>query len=373
MVQTDIAFFLPHLMGGGAEKVLSILASGLAERGLQVDFVLVKAHGVYLNTLSPKVHVVNLNASNTYFSFPGLISYLRKNRPAVFLSSLNLTNLIALLAVRVSGTKTRSWIRIANTISYQKRSPWKQRLERVLIAWMYPWADAIIAVSRSVAQDMARYATVPDSKIHVVYNPVFDANATEIGATTHRWLENPNCPVILGIGRLTEQKDFKTLINAFAILRKKQDAHLIILGEGELRRELEILAENLGVRQDLDLPGYVEDPRRYLQRSNVFVLSSAWEGLPNVLIEALSSNCPIVSTDCPGGVLEILADGKYGALVPVGDAAAMADAVQRTLEGHSPVVDPEWLEQFSFDRIIDQVITLLRRQNHTERLPPDVI
>jgi glycosyltransferase involved in cell wall biosynthesis len=357
----QIAFFLPDLRGGGAEKVLSILANELAGRGLGIDFVLVKATGVHLKTLSENVRVVELGSVNSYLSLPGLIRYLRAMQPDVLYSSLDLTNLIALIARRLSGVNTRTVVRIANTISHQKRVFWKKGLEKVLFSWIYPWADDVIAVSESVAKDISSYAGISPLKIHVVYNPVITpgllAEANEL--TAHPWFQVRQAPVILSVGRFSEQKDFDTLIRAFALLRKRLEARLIILGEGGLRPGLVSLAQSLGIERDLDLPGYVENPHPYMRQADAFVLSSKWEGLPNALIEALACGCPVISTDCPGGIREILADGAYGELVPVGDPPKMAEAIGRVLLKGRRSIAPGWLDRFSLEKVVDQTIDLI--------------
>jgi len=176
----------------------------------------------------------------------------------------------------------------------------------------------------------------------------------------HAWLRKGHPPVILGVGRLTEQKDFETLLNAFAILRKKMEARLIILGEGEQRPELETVIRRLDIEKDVDLHGYVENPYSFMRQSKAFVLSSKWEGSPSVVIQALACNCPVISTDCPGGVREILADGAYGDLVPVGDVVAMAAAIGKVLEGSGKQVAPQWLDQFSIENITDQTMKILK-------------
>ena len=148
----------------------------------------------------------------------------------------------------------------------------------------------------------------------------------------HPWFAPGAPPVILGAGRLTEQKDFPTLIRAFALVRKKHPARLMILGEGEERSKLETLVQELGLEKEVSLPGFVDNPYKYMKRAAVFVLSSRWEGFPNVLVEAMALGTPVVSTDCPNGPAEILENGKWGELVPVGETQSLASAVLRTLD-----------------------------------------
>jgi glycosyltransferase involved in cell wall biosynthesis len=197
----------------------------------------------------------------------------------------------------------------------------------------YPWAQGVIAVSEEAADDLARVLNVPRWQIHVIYNPTYDDALLERAKepVEHAWFRSGEPPVILGVGRLTHQKDFATLLRAFARVRKEVVCRLVILGEGDERARLQALAEELGVRRDVDLPGFVENPYAYMARAAIFVLSSRYEGLPNVLIEALACGVPVVSTDCPSGPREILLDGDAGVLIPVGDHDKMAQEIIHVL------------------------------------------
>jgi glycosyltransferase involved in cell wall biosynthesis len=143
-------------------------------------------------------------------------------------------------------------------------------------------------------------------------------------------------PVVLAAGRLERQKDFPTLLRAFALLRAERPVRLVVLGEGAWRERLAALAATLGVAADVDLPGFQPNPYPFLARTRVFALSSRWEGSPNVLTEAMALGTPVVATDCPSGPREILADGRYGPLVPMGDAPALAAALARALDEPLP-------------------------------------
>jgi len=192
----------------------------------------------------------------------------------------------------------------------------------------------VVAVSNQVADDLTKTVGLDRQSVTTIYNPVVDDDlrASAAEELENAWFGPGAAPVILGVGRLTEQKDFATLIRAFAGVRAQREARLVILGEGRLREDLEELASKLGIQQDVALPGFVKNPFQYMARASVLVLSSEYEGLPGVLIQAMACGCPVVSTDCPGGSAEILADGKYGALVGVGDADAMTAAVLAELD-----------------------------------------
>jgi glycosyltransferase involved in cell wall biosynthesis len=193
----------------------------------------------------------------------------------------------------------------------------------------YTRADVVVATSAGVADDLARAIQMPRSRIVVIYNPVVTPSMIKKSweSVDHAWITGGSCPVIIATGRLTKQKDFPTLIRAFARLREQQSARLIILGEGEDRERLQDLAAELRVEANIDFPGFVSNPYAYMRRASVFVLSSRWEGFGNVVAEALACGTPVVSTDCPSGPAEILEGGRWGRLVPVGDSASLSEAM----------------------------------------------
>jgi glycosyltransferase involved in cell wall biosynthesis len=202
---------------------------------------------------------------------------------------------------------------------------------------------------------------IPRNLIQVIYNPVItpDLRINSQMPLEHPWFNLGEPPVILAVGSLTAQKDFPTLLKAFVQLRKIRNARLLILGEGEERTAIEALVKQLGLEQDVSLPGFVVNPYPYMFRAPVFVLSSKWEGLPTVVIEALFCGTLIVSTDCPSGPREILQDGQYGQLVPVGDSVNMAQAIENVLAGKMPHPPRECWKPFELDTVIDQYVNLL--------------
>ena len=329
-----IAVFLPSLAGGGAQRVMVTLANGFATRGVQVDLVVVTAEGAYLEDVSPHVRLVELGASRVLFSLPALVRYLRRERPHALLSALNHANVIALWARKLARTRTRLVVSERNTMSrdilnnrFKHIMPWLMRLS-------YPSADAIIAISKGVADDLAQTLSLPRERIDVIYNPAVTEHLYELSVLplVHPWLAPDQPPVILAVGRLTVQKDYPTLIRAFAALRAHREARLVILGEGELRETLEAMVARLGIADDVAFLGFVDNPYAWMRQASLFVLSSAWEGFGNVLAEAMACGTPVVSTDCPNGPAEILENGTWGQLVPVGDAQALARAISETLD-----------------------------------------
>jgi glycosyltransferase involved in cell wall biosynthesis len=354
-----IAFFLPSVRGGGAQRVIVNLVQGIVQRGEPVDVALAMADGVFMDHLPPQVRVVDLGAHRLIGGLLPLIRYLRRERPRVLVSSMSHANMVALWAAKLAGGSTPVMVTVHNTMSESTRAD--GGLEHRLLRTFYPWATWIVAVSRGAADDLARTTGLPRSRIEVVYNPVITPAILEQSRREpdHPWFAPGEPPVILGVGRLTRQKDFLTLVRAFAEVRRRRPARLIILGEGEDRPALEALAAELGVRDDVALPGFRDNAPAYMARSALFVLSSAWEGLPTVLIEALAVGTPVVSTDCPSGPREILQEGRLGALVPVGDATALAAAMERALACPEPSLPPDALTAFTLDAAVDHYLRLI--------------
>jgi glycosyltransferase involved in cell wall biosynthesis len=275
-----------------------------------------------------------------------LTSYLRQERPEALVAATRPVNLIAVWAARLSGMRVRVLVSERNppSMALNGSRQWRRRYLPALMARTYRLADAIVAVSQSVAIDLCALTGLPAGNIVTIYNPVIgDEIATLARAPcNHPWLAHGEPPVILGAGRLVPQKDHPTLIRAFARLRRQRAARLVILGARNddaatesARAALLRLAAAHGVSDDIALPGFTVNPFAFMARAAVFLLSSRYEGLPAALIEALACGCPVVSTDCPGGSREILEGGRFGELVPVGDEAAMAEAILWTLD-HPP-------------------------------------
>lgn len=364
-----ISFLIPSLEPGGAEAVTVELANGFSQCGFSVHVVLFQAKGSFLSRLSKQVTVVDLNARHYAHAELKLLCYLYTYKPQVVLSTIMISDLLLLLIkpLLFFQPKPKMAVRVGTTISKLPRTRLKKSLEYFLINFAYPKADVIIANSHGVAQDLRSYAHVSYKPINVIYNPVITPHfLSQIEEDPdHPWFKE-SFPIIMGVGRLEKEKNFSTLLEAFAVLRKNvltQDdstPRLMILGEGSERPKLEQLASSLGISEWVSLPGFVPNPAAYLKRCRVFVLSSIFEGLPGVLIQALACGCAVVSTDCPHGPREILDNGKYGTLVPVGDvqalAEAMANALQEKTHDHSL---QNWLRQFELDTALDKYIKLL--------------
>lgn len=358
-----IAFFLPSVRGGGAQRVIVNLLQGMSQRGLALDLVLATVDGVFLEQLPPTVRLVDLEAGRLIRSLVPLVKYLRQERPRYLVSSMSHANLVALWAARLAGAGTPVMATVHNTMSQStgQGSRLGAALEPALLRAFYPWADSIVAVSAGAADDLARTTGLPRERIRVIYNPVITPPLLAMArqAPDHPWFAEGQPPVVVGVGRLTRQKDFATLLRAFAEVRRRRPARLVILGDGEDRGALEALAAGLGVQDDVALPGFRDNAMAYMAGAGVFVLSSAWEGLPTVLIEALAAGTRVVSTDCPSGPREILQEGRLGALVPVGDVPALAAAIEAALERPEAPLPPGALEPYTREAAVDNYLSVI--------------
>jgi len=365
MLEADdrVAIYMPSLFGAGGQRSMLNLAHGIAENGYGVDMVLAQAEGSFLTEVRDPVRLVDLKASRALTSLPGLLRYLRGERPRIMLSVFGYTNIIALWAWRLAGVRTRLFVNEQNTVSMEaaNASSWRGRMTPRLMKRFYPWADGIVVVSQGVREDMAQAIGISRDRITVIHNPsVVAAEVLEKAQAPldHPWFQPGQPPVLVAVGRLENQKDYPTMLRAFAQVRQAGAVRLLILGEGRQRPMLEALVKELGLGQDASLPGFVTNPYAYLARASLFVLSSRWEGLPTVLIEALCCGRPVVSTDCPSGPREILKDGLYGPLVPVGDVGALARAIQTALNGDRSSPPPESWQPYDRENVVSQYINL---------------
>jgi glycosyltransferase involved in cell wall biosynthesis len=292
-----------------------------------------------------------------------LAAYLRRETPDALVAALTYPNAVALLARRLAALRVPVAITVHNhlTQSANHANRWRERMgPRVIEAFAHE-ADRVIAVSRGVARDLSARTGLPAERIETVYNPVVTPDLWRLAekASDHAWFRG-DVPVVLAAGKLKAQKDFATLIRAFAKLRTRRAARLVILGEGPERVALESLARQLGIAAQVDLAGFRENPYALMRRASVFVLSSAWEGFGNVLVEAMACGAPVVSTRCPSGPEEILDGGRYGALVPVGDSDALCDAIDATIDAplDRPILQRR-AQDFSRDAIVRRYEALL--------------
>jgi glycosyltransferase involved in cell wall biosynthesis len=330
-----IACFFSTSGHSGVDRIARHLLPGMAARGYRVHLLKVRGHGPELQAAPPNLGIVDLGQRSTYACLPALVRYLRRTRPVALLADKDRVNRTALLARAIARTDTRLLLRLGTTVSVNlaSRGRLERALQRASMRHLYPFADAVLVPSRGVAADLASFAGLPPALIQVVPSPVvpealFDAPPP---APAHPWFHASGVPLVLGMGELGPRKDFATLLHGFAALRARRPCRLMILGRGGQRQRLLALAQSLGIAADVALPGFVTDAYAYLAHADLFAFTSRWEGLGFALIEALALGTPVVSTDCPSGPREILADGRHGRLVPVGDAPALADAMAATL------------------------------------------
>lgn len=330
-----VAFFIPSLTGGGAERVFLNFANELSKKGFIVDMILVNSE-IYYKNIHSNVRIVDLKSKRVLFSLPALIKYLYNDKPYILFSALEHANIIAILAKIISFSSTRIVVTIHNTLSIAQKESNLLRVKLIplLVKVFYRFAFKIIAVSKGVAMDFSELTKIPNNKIKVIYNPVITTDlfikANE--HIEHPWFNHKDKPIVIGIGRLVKQKNFPLLINAFALVKQKIDCRLVILGEGEDRILLEKLITDLNLNNYVRLLGFVENPYKYIKNSDLFVLSSIYEGLPTVLIESLALGVPVVSTDCPSGPSEIINSDGMGILVPVDNHILLSDAIVKSLK-----------------------------------------
>jgi glycosyltransferase involved in cell wall biosynthesis len=398
-----IALFLKSLEGGGMVTSMLRLARGIAERGHSVDvLVAAKPEEAIWEAAPDNATTVCLprnalarlrlwQALRSYKRYgsenhkkpfipikmpraprylPAVTDYMKRARPDGMIVAGTGYNLTALWARRLSGVQMPIVISERNSLQaeislHENKGDWLWQHAPQLVAQAYPEADAIVANSYGVAMDLAETTGLPTSSMTTIFNPVVNAALQEKSRAPvdHPWFAPGMPPVILGAGRMHPQKDLQMLVKAFAKVRETREARLVILGEDAkhgVREELLTLAAALGVSDDLDLPGFVENPFAFMAKAGVFALSSRYEGCPNVLIEALACGCPVVSTRCPHGPDEILRDGEFGALVNVGDHAAMARALGASLDqSHDKRRLMERASDFGFDRAVDSYLSFL--------------
>ena len=327
-VQLKIGLFLPSLTFGGAEIVTLNLAEGMLELGHEVDIVLASKSGDLLAKVPDGARVVDLASRRTLTATVPLARYLRDAKPNLLVAAMGHANIVAMWARRLARSPVRAVLTEHRSAPIASTSI-VETVFRRLARYEYPRATAVVAVSDGVADNVATVSGLDRGRISVVYNPVLSTSFwKQVNAPLeHPWFEPNGEPVVLAVGRLVSDKDFGTLIRAFKAVREEQRAKLLILGEGELRGELESLIRDLQLDDCVALPGFESNPYKFMAASAVFVLSSVSEGLPTVLIEAIAAGAPVVSTDCVSGPREILSVAKVGELVPVGSPDQMAHAI----------------------------------------------
>lgn len=336
-MQKKIIFFLPTLGGGGAERTVIQLANSFAEQGLDIHLAVCNLNGEkakLLPEVSPKIELVDFNCCRVMNSITPLKIKMKAEKYDCLVATQTHTNIIAGIARKLAGVKTRLIFREVSTPSKNiKLQGIAKFVLKSLVNWTYPMAQQVVCVSKGVESDFRDYYDYKKNNLSTIYNPVLEDTYFEKlkAPVTHQFFNETN-KVILAVGRLTEAKNFGFLIRSFkALYDQHPDTRLLILGEGELRVDFEALVAELGLKDVVDLPGFDSNPYAYFKYASLFVLSSNWEGLPGVLIQALASKVKVVSTDCPSGPMEILNNAKFGLLVECNDQAGLTQAMQKAI------------------------------------------
>ncbi|MGE5417230.1 MAG: glycosyltransferase [Acidobacteriota bacterium] len=332
-----IAIYIPDLMCGGVERVMIDLANGIKDYDYEVDLVLSSAEGPFLNQVPAGINIVDLKCKRVLFSLPKLIKYLRLRQPSIVLTAKDHVNILAIISTMFS-QRTKSIIAIhdmANCMYYlfnpetDLRTRTKEKVIQYMAKILYPKTAAIIAVSQAAAEELSSFYDIDPRRINVVYNPLDFERISFLSQqdVDHPWFREGQPPVILAIGRLEQEKDFATLIRAFAVVGKQIQARLIIMGVGSQQAGLQNLIESLNLQNEAVLWGYEENPYKYIKAAGVVVLSSKYETLPTVLIETLYLQTGFVATKSYGGIHEIIGEPNYPYIVPIGDHIRLAQAL----------------------------------------------
>jgi len=361
-----VCFYLSSLHLGGAELQVLRLSRFFLPQGLPVQLLLDYPEGEYLKQVPKGVEIHALKGRRGLARLKEFRAFLERERPDIMTAGGFSCAITALASRLFWGLNTKCFVLVTGRIS--RRNPTFRekvfRLTPFLLSLLKRHASGFIAVSEDTARDAIAVLKIPQEKMEVIYNPVDVRELHRLAGSeekTHKWLQGGDPPLVLAVGRLDAVKDFPMLVRAFAEVHRSRDARLIILGEGPERTRILKEAERCGVSEWVDLPGYVDNPFVFMKAADVVVVSSVSEGLSNVMIEALALGTPVVSTDC-GGPREILQNGVFGEIVPVGDSEAMAAAIERVLENPpSAALLEARAKDFDLQKIGGQYLRFLSR------------
>lgn len=329
----------PEFAGGIGRGIVN-LASEFISLGYRVHVVTDTLESPYFDYLHNEVGIFHLKTSHTIGGLPYFGAYLFRNRPDILVTPVVRHTILALRSKIMTGTSTKIYAGIHSTYSraFQLLNAKKRSRRIKLLKKYYPLCEAVITVSKGVAEDFRILTGISPDRLITIHNPMTTDEISVLAReeVDHPWFGKDSPPVLLGVGRLTLAKNFPLFMEAFDIVRSKIPCRLMILGDGDLRETLEIRAASSLYRHDISLPGHKNNPFAFMSKAAVFVLSSSWEGFGNVLVEAMATGTPVVSTDCPHGPREILADGEYGPLVPPDNAEELAAAILDLLLNPTP-------------------------------------
>ncbi|MEA3407265.1 MAG: glycosyltransferase [Chloroflexota bacterium] len=329
-----VMFLLPSLRGGGAERVTVHLLAGLDRSRFSPTLILAQREGPYLKDVPDDVEVIDLHRSRMRYTLLDLVRILRTRQPDILFSAMRHVNTVAILAKLLSRSSTRFVASEHSVLPTSIQNRRQKTLREFMLKILYPLSDQVVAVSNGVASDLITSLSLAPDKVTTIYNPVVDSSLEDLKnePVEHPWFAADRAvPVILGCGRLTNQKGFAYLIKAVARIQDQIPARLVILGKGPLQAALNRLIHSLGLTDRIQLLGFQPNPYKFMARADLFVLSSLWEGLGLALIEAMACGAPVISTDCPSGPGEIITHGVNGLLVPPGDVEALSAAIRKVL------------------------------------------
>jgi glycosyltransferase involved in cell wall biosynthesis len=362
-----LAVYCGPFDGGSTAKIAARLANGFVARGVPTDLLVTAARDPIAEATDPGVRVVPMGRMTPMSRVPAMALYLRGRCPAAVLTHRIREDVFTLKAARLAGTGTPVFVTVHGRMSVKldHLSGWKGRRRRAEVLRYYPRNRAIVAISEDTAQDL-RALLGATASVTTIPNPIVTPELLELAEAPieHLWFSGPpdpaDPPVLVFAGRLEVEKDLPTLLRAFALLRQERPCRLLIIGDGRLRAEVIALRDALGLVADVDMPGWASNPYPYLRRAALVVLSSIWDALPTVLIESLALGTPVVSTECGAGPREILGGGRYGPLVPPGDAPALAAALAHTLAEPLPAaVLRRGAERYEAQRNADLYLRLM--------------
>lgn len=367
-------FFLPTLGGGGAERTVIQLANSFVEQGIYTEIIVCNTQGEkgkLLAEIHPNINLLDLNCGRVAHAILPLARLLKQRNDDVLIATQTHSNIVCAIAKKIARSNTQLIFREVSTSSQNiKLTGMKKNILKTMVRCTYPMAKQVVCVSKGVQQDFIEYYAYSHSNLTTIYNPVIDASYfKKLEATVSHRFFSADYKVILAIGRLTEAKNFNFLIRSFhQLYQQHTNVRLIILGEGELRTELETLVQDLGMTDVVDLAGFDLNPYAYFKYVDLFVLSSNWEGLPGVLIQALASKVKIVSTNCPSGPMEILSNAKFGLLVECNDVDGMSQAMQQAIFADYVSYDAEEFtvhcQQFYKANVLQRYLQLLESSAH---------
>ncbi len=327
-----VAVLLPDLRAGGAERVHLELAKSWQKDGVITEFVVRQERGELLDQLPQSSTVFSLGAPRVRNALLPLIRYLKVRKPHALIAAMWPLTVIAPIAAKLAGFKGRVIISEHSPLSvaYANRGSLHKKVMGCSQRVAYPLANARIAVSNGVSEDISSSSGLAEDFFDVIYNPAASGHA-DTSAPRPISLKEQNGPAILSVGTLKAVKRHDLLLEAFARLPDTLGAELWLVGDGECREAIVDKAQRLGIQKRVVMPGFVADPGPWYAHADVFVLSSDYEGFGNVIVEAMDYGTPVVSTDCPVGPREILEGGKYGKLVPPNDPSRLAEAILSAL------------------------------------------